>query len=204
MRRVRRTCLEMLRDRRYAFDQSELDLSKEQFQQRYVAPDKTILWSQMTIVAVKSDDATERVVVYFLMGEPDGKIGVNVLRTYFTNLVEKSVKSAVFVVKTGLPPASKRIIQEFTAAKEINVEVFLDSELLVNITHHELVPKHVPLSGGEKQALLERYKLKDTQLPRMQVSDPVARYFGLKRGQVVKIIRDSETAGRYVTYRLVF
>ena len=33
-------------------------------------------------------------------------------------------------------------------------------------------------------SLMRHSKLKEHQLPRIQQSDPVARYFGLKRGQV--------------------
>ena len=101
-----------------------------------------------------------------------------------------------------MTPSAKQALLD--VAPKYIVEHFLDSELLNNITEHELVPEHIVLTPEEKMEVLSKHKLKESQLPRILTSDPVARYFGMKKGQVVKIIRPSEMAGRYICYRVVF
>lgn len=83
------------------------------------------------------------------------------------------------------------------------LESFFESELLVNITEHELVPEHIALTPDEKEELMKKYKLKDRQVMRIKANDPVVRYYAFELGQVIKIIRPSETAGSYITYRIV-
>lgn len=135
----------------------------------------------------------------FFPDEP--KIGIKTIKTYCTRMQEENIHRACVVVQGGMTPSAKQSLVDM--APKYILEQFLESELLINITEHELVPEHVVMTPEEKQELLSRYKLKENMLMRIQAGDPVARYFGLKRGQVVKIIRPSETAGRYISYRLV-
>lgn len=116
-------------------------------------------------------------------------------------MVEQNIFKAIVVIRQAITPSASKVMT--TMAPKYILEQFTESELVVNITDHVLVPKHVLLSQDEKDELLRKYRLKDSQLPRMMTSDPIARYYGLRRGQVMKIIRASETAGRYVTYRIV-
>lgn len=58
------------------------------------------------------------------------------------------------------------------------------------------VPEHHILSNEDKVALLKRYRLQESQLPRIQRTDPVARYFGVVKGQVRSPCAASEAAGR--------
>ena len=72
------------------------------------------------------------------------------------------------------------------------------------IIDYEYQPKFEPyLTDTEEQEILENYQLDKLDLPHMYVSDPVSRYYDLKLGQIVKIIRPSITAINSHYYRRV-
>jgi DNA-directed RNA polymerase subunit H len=73
----------------------------------------------------------------------------------------------------------------------------------VDILDHVLVPRHRILSAEEKEAVLKKYNIKPSQLPKMLVSDPVAVAIGAKPGDVIEIIRKSPVAGETLAYRVV-
>lgn len=174
----------------------------------------------MTVFVSKRDDPTDHIFVFFVE-EP--KVGVKSIKTVAERMRSDGVSRAIIIIQEKITPFAKQSLTEMQPKYMIEmvsvyaisilyeprikqqracVLQFKESELLVNITKHILVPEHRVLTAEEKKTLLERYKVKETQLPRIQFSDPVARYYGMSRGQVVRIVRPSETAGRYVTYRL--
>lgn len=124
---------------------------------------------------------------------------IRVLLTFHPSF--SSSQRCIVVLDGNVSPPARTQIESM--APDIIFEVFQEEQLLVNITEHRLVPRHQLLTDAQKKAVLARYRVKESQLPRMDVSDPVARYFGCQRGDVVKITRTSETAGRYTTYRYV-
>ena len=131
------------------------------------------------VLVAHNDDPTDQMFVFF-PDEP--KIGIKTIKTYCTRMQEENITRAIIVVQQGMTPSAKQSLVDM--APKYILEQFLESELLINITEHELVPEHVVMNTDEKQELLLRYKLKENQLMRIQAGDPVARYFGLKRGQV--------------------
>ncbi|MDH5419505.1 MAG: DNA-directed RNA polymerase subunit H [Candidatus Bathyarchaeota archaeon] len=72
-----------------------------------------------------------------------------------------------------------------------------------DIFKHKLVPKHQILPPEEAKELLKKYRVKLYQLPVIKASDIVAIAVGAKPGDVLKITRNSATAGKYISYRYV-
>lgn len=192
--RVRKTVAKMLHKRGYDVLDEDLELDAAGFLRKFGAsPDMSAL--EMT-VGRKGKGSDDRMMVFF----PEGDLSVAVAKKYAARLPD-TARRGIIILSGKFSAFARDLLKDL--GPDIIVETFRQEELLVDITEHELVPEHQLLDEGQKAALLGRYSLRENQLPRIQQNDPVARYYGLRPGDVVKIVRKSETAGRYVTYRIV-
>jgi DNA-directed RNA polymerase subunit H len=79
----------------------------------------------------------------------------------------------------------------------------LSEKKTIDLFNHALVPRHVILSEEETAELIKKFRIKLYQMPHVKSSDPAARVIGAKPGSVLKVIRNSQTAGEAVSYRFV-
>jgi len=66
-----------------------------------------------------------------------------------------------------------------------------------------MVPEHHVMSEEEVTELLSTYNISFDQLPKIFHDDPAVKAIKAKIGDVIRIIRFSQTAGRAESYRLV-
>ncbi|KAH9887122.1 RPB5 subunit of DNA-directed RNA polymerase [Xylariomycetidae sp. FL2044] len=213
--RAWRTIHEMAQDRGYELADAEVKVPLETFKSQKCGADGLPVRANLNFSARPSPEMNKKYTPPATAANPnpqpdigtiwveflnDDALGAEQMRRFGKFCASENYHTGILVSHVPVSASAKKEIAKF--AQWTTIEWFLEEDLLINITHHELVPRHVILSKDEKIALLKRYRLKETQLPRILQKDPVAKYFGMKRGQVVKIIRKSETAGRYASYRL--
>ncbi|XP_057437978.1 DNA-directed RNA polymerase V subunit 5A [Lotus japonicus] len=192
----RRTALEMLKDRGYTIPSSEIQLSLSEFRETHgQKPDV----DRLRFSATHSADPSKRVLVIFC---GPGVVKVTSIRNIAGQIVNKDTLSGVLlIVENNITGQALKAINLFS----FKVEIFQITDLLVNITKHVLKPKHQVLTDRQKKNLLKKFNIEEKQLPRMLQSDAIARYYGLQRGQVVKVTFSSgEITQLHVTYRCVW
>lgn len=107
-------------------------------------------------------------------------------------------KAHKFIIVSNIQNKAMKQLQEYE-----NTEVFNDYELKINLIDHILVPKHYILNDNQANEFLESYKFKSKDLKRILITDPIARYYNLKKGQIIRIERPSINSGISIDYRIV-
>ncbi len=68
---------------------------------------------------------------------------------------------------------------------------------------HVLVPVHEIVPEDEVQQILAKWNITKENLPKILKTDPAVQEIGAKPGDVIRIYRESPTAGKTVYYRVV-
>ncbi|WCJ39045.1 DNA-directed RNA polymerases I II and III subunit RPABC1 [Euphorbia peplus] len=187
----RRTVLEMLRDRGYAV--SELDLTRSLHDFRTEFTNKI----ELERLQISASNCSDKVLVVFMGTE---EVKTKEIRDLFLQIGNReSLKGLVLILQNKMNHFAKKELVKWP----FKVEVFQITELLLNITKHSLQPKYEMLTAAQKQHLLAKYKAEEKQLPRMLKDDAIARYYGLEKGQVLKITYNGGLVDSTVTYRCI-
>ncbi|MBQ2654324.1 MAG: DNA-directed RNA polymerase subunit H [Methanobrevibacter sp.] len=73
----------------------------------------------------------------------------------------------------------------------------------IDIQDHMLVPKHEIMTEEEISEEFSDVDYEFKDLPKIRANDPVVEAIGAEPGNVLRITRESQTAGVFVTYRIV-
>jgi len=193
--RVWTTITKMLKSRGYAVRE---DLTKRQ-----IIDEFSFMFHNPIVLHTFSSDHPEVKPIVLCMINSGPNVGSPALRQAVEKIQEEEVVHSLVVHKYEMTRHATRSIAEIKQKFSLELQVFHRKELIYDIMAHECVPRYEILRPDEKQDLLDKYSVLPSQLPRLEVKDPVSRYLGLSKGQVVKITRSNDQHGNYVTFRIV-
>ena len=94
------------------------------------------------------------------------------------------------------------IIDKLLQKKGGMLQYFHIQDLLFNPTKHQYVPPHRKLSNDETKIIMDAYNVKNKlQMPIILHTDRIAKWIGLKQGELVEITRYNENSGKSYYYR---
>ncbi len=185
--KVRKTLLEMLEDRKYKISEEIKDLNIQHFIAMYENNEIDIVLDNM----------------YVRFFEEDKSFAKNDLKNIYSEIIEEHGEemNIIIIIKDKIASAVKTELEKNTYS---NLEIFTHNELIFNITKNYLVPKHILLNEEEKQQVYKKYNMTNNdQFQQILVTDPVAKYYSMKVGDLCKIIRSSPSSGIGISYRAV-
>ena len=136
---------------------------------------------------------------------PDEKIGIifaphnisTIKKTiFFENFLKDNDQVYKIVIINNI---NKKVLKQILSFN--NIEIWWEYELLEDILKKTIIPQHDVLSDQDKEIFLQNFK--PTELSVIFSTDMMARYYKMKIGDIVRIIRPSNTSGNSIFYRIV-
>lgn len=186
--KVRKTIIEMLKDRLYNVDDETANIDIDQFIAMY--DNENINFT-----------VDNKIHIYFY--NENKSFGKKDLTTIYSK-IKKEIGEYIKLMIIINGKCIESIRNELNNIEFQNVEIFTQEQLQFNITKNYLVPKHILLTDDEKKEVYKKYNTTNNDVfQKIRKNDPVAQYYAMKKDDMCKIIRSSPSSGICVSYRVV-
>lgn len=190
---ARKTILEMMKDRGYNISKHIKDIPFELFIETIADDNLEILFEK--------DDKSKLVVYFFTEIKSISKKN---FKSICDKLISKYEDDNLNIILIFPSKPSSSIKKEIVnTPKYFNIQLYELKHLIINITKHKLQPKFRVLTDDNIKEICSSLSIPKEQFPKILTTDPISRYYGVKRGQVFEIKRKSMSSGEFVTYRIV-
>lgn len=75
--------------------------------------------------------------------------------------------------------------------------------MAIDVRDHEAVPTHEKMDEDEVEEVLEKFDTEKDKLPKIERTDAALKQMDVEEGNVIRIERESPTAGKTTYYRIV-
>jgi DNA-directed RNA polymerase subunit H (RpoH/RPB5) len=118
---------------------------------------------------------------------------------FLAKLEETASAQGILIIKTPPSPNTMKRIRKESA----KLQIFYEDQLQFDLMKHRKVSPHRILPAEERDAFLTKYNIQEpsTQMPFIDSQDAVGRWIGAKPGDVVEVLRRSESSGISAYYR---
>lgn len=151
-----------------------------------------------------------KILIFFLpTSENRANVGIETVKNFCKLIILTGCNEGVLITEKSLTPKSKEHLESSNIKNDCrenvyNVISYLD-EKFINIVDHCLSPKVLKIYSGEELKKFEEENKVDTKFfPRMFTTDPVAKFYCAKPGDVIMMKRKTGTINTLVKEQIIY
>lgn len=158
----------------------------------------------------KSKNDKNVIFVYFLpTSKQKTNVGIEVIKNFCKLIILLGCNEGIMISEKPLTSKSRESlessnVQSYCRDNIYNVISYTD-DMFINVVDHCLTPEILKIySGKELEDFLKEENINSRDLPRMIVSDPIAKFYRAKVGDVIKMKRKTGNRDTLINEQIVY
>ena len=158
----------------------------------------------------KSRNDKSVIFVYFLpTSKQKTNVGIEIVKNFCKLIILLGCNEGIMISEKPLTSKSRESlessnVQSYCRDNIYNVISYTD-DMFINVVDHCLTPEILKIySGKELEDFLKEENINSRDLPRMIVSDPIAKFYRAKVGDVIKMKRKTGNRDTLINEQIVY